>query len=101
MEKKYAYDLHAEHKEFTNKLAFYKDEIKIMQSRIEEIASKNTSKEVLAFVDHFQNQLIIQKNNIDELNHRINEHEQYIQKNIAENPNSADHRKLNDHPKMR
>jgi hypothetical protein len=59
------YDQHAENTEWTSKLNFYKDDIKIMTGRLEEVASKNSSKEVLAQVEHFQNQLIIQRNNID------------------------------------
>ena len=65
MEKKYVYDLHAEHREWLNKIAFYKDEIKIMRHRLEQVTEKNTSKEVLALVEHFQNQLIVQEEQND------------------------------------
>lgn len=71
METKKVYDLHEENKEWLNKLAFYKDELKVMQNRVSEIAAKNTAKDVLASVEHFQNQLIIQRNNIDELAHSL------------------------------
>lgn len=101
MEKKLIYDLHSEHREWANKMIFYKDELKIMQKRIEEIASKNSAKDILALVEHFQNQIIIQSNNIDELKHRINEHEQFIQAEINKNEVAADKQKSSDHPKMR
>ena len=55
------YQLHEEHKTWLNKLLFYKDELSIMANRISEVAKKNTSNEVLALVEKFQNQLIIQK----------------------------------------
>ena len=44
--------------ELMEKLFFYKDEIAIMQERIAEVADKNSSKEVLEQIEHFQNQLI-------------------------------------------
>lgn len=101
METKKIYEIHEEHKEWLNNLAFYKDEIKVMQNRISEIASKNSSAEVLKQIEHFQNQLIIQRNNIDELCHSIKDHENYLENRVNENPTAVDHRKVNDHPKMR
>jgi len=101
METKKVYDLHEEHKEWSSKLSFYKDEIKVMQNRVSEIASKNTGKEVSSSVEHFQNQLIVQRNNIDELAHSINEHETYLVKKAKENHTAIDHKTVNDHPKMR
>lgn len=101
METKKIYDLHEENKGWLNNLNFYKDEIKIMQNRISEIASKNNGSEILKQVDHFQNQLIVQKNNIDELAHSIKDHENYLENRVNENPTAVDHRKVNDHPKMR
>jgi hypothetical protein len=95
------YELHTEHKEWLKKLAFYQDEIRIMNSRVAEVASKNTAKDVLAMVEHFQNQLIIQKETIDTFKHEINEHEAFLEKNINDNPTAVDHRKMNDHGKHR
>jgi len=95
------YDLHAEHKEWLSKISFYEDEIKIMSNRIADVASKNTNKETLAMVEHFQNQLIAQKENMDIMKHDINEHEAFLEKNINDNPVAPDHRKMNDHAKHR
>src|SRR6187455_2073598 len=50
--------LHSEHREWLSKLDFYKDDIMILRKRIEEIAMKNTSRDVLAMVEHFQTQFI-------------------------------------------
>jgi len=55
-------------------LVFYKEEIKILQHRLEEVASKNNSFEARQGIEHFQNQFIVQRNNIDVLRHNINEH---------------------------
>ncbi len=101
METKKIYDLHEEHQTWLKNLAFYKDEITVMQNRITEIASKNSGQDVLKQVEHFQNQLIVQRNNIDELNHSIKDHENYLENRVNENPTAVDHRKVNDHPKMR
>jgi hypothetical protein len=94
-------DLHSENKEWIGKLDFYKDEIIIMRNRLEEIASKNTSKEILAQVEHYQNQLIVQKENIDEMRHVIKDHENYLENRVVESVTASDQRHVHDHPKMR
>lgn len=99
--KKTIYQLHEEHKTWLNKLSFYKDELKIMDSRIMEVAAKNTSAEVRALADHFNNQLIIQREQIDILNHDIKSHESYLQVAALENPYSIDNEKFSDHKKHR
>jgi uncharacterized cupredoxin-like copper-binding protein len=53
-------------------LIFYKEEINILQQRLDEIAGKNTSFEARQGIEHFQNQFVLQKNNIDELKHKVN-----------------------------
>ncbi len=99
--KKTIYQLHEEHKIWLNKLAFYKDEISIMQNRVSEIAQKNTSKEVLAFVEHFQNQLIVQKEQIDILNHNIRSHEAFLENAANKNTVAVDHERFSDHKGQR
>jgi hypothetical protein len=56
-------------------LSFYEDEIYIMESRLAEVAMKNSSFEARQGVEHFQNQFVIQCNHIDELKHDIREFE--------------------------
>lgn len=95
------YTQHSEHATWLNVLSFYKDDIKIMQNRIEEIAAKNTSKEILAQVEHFQNQLIIQNNSIDDMRKHIEKDEQILVNSIEKNIVASDHRKLEDHTEER
>jgi hypothetical protein len=95
------YQLHEEHKTWLNKLLFYKDELSIMTNRLSEVASKNTSSEVLALVDHFNNQLIIQKEQIDILNHDIKSHESYLEAAVRKNINDIEHAKFSDHKNHR
>ena len=101
MEKQKIYSQHLENNEWFNKLAFYQDEIKMMNNRIAEIAAKNTSKDTLARVEHFQNQLIIQKNNVDEIKHLVTINEDSLRKEVNNNATAVDHRSVNDHSKER
>jgi len=93
------YTQHEENKEWTSKLTFYKDEIKILTGRVEELASKNTSNDVMIGVEHFQNQLIIQRNNIDEILHLVKLNEEALIAEVNSNPVAVDHRKVEYHAK--
>lgn len=68
------------HAEWNKSLGFYKDELDIFKERLDEVAEKNTAKETLQMVEHFQNQFMIQAENIDILQHDINEHVNEIAK---------------------
>lgn len=100
MEKK-IFEMHQEHAEWLNKLSFYKDELSIMRNRLAEIAQKNTSGDVLAQVEHFQNQFIVQAEQLDIVKHNINEHEEYLQQRLNENQVAADRQSSSDHPQIR
>ena len=65
------YQQHEENTSWTNSLKFYKDEIILLRERLAEIAFKNSNKVILAEVEHYQNQFIIQHNRIDEIMHSI------------------------------
>jgi hypothetical protein len=93
------YTQHADHTEWLSKLKFYTDEISIMKGRLGEIASKNNQQDVLVQVEHFQNQLIVQKNNIDELAHTIKVDENSLEKEVNKNPVAVDHREMPSHSK--
>ncbi len=82
-------------------MSFYKDEIKVLQNRLGEVVNKNTSKDMLAQAEHFQNRFIVFKNNIDELNHKINLSEDQLMLSIKQNPTAVDHRKVEDHREVR
>ncbi len=63
-----------DHLQWTKNIAFYKDELKVLTKRLEEIVKKNNGQTVMAEAEHFQNQFIVQANNIDELKHAIGNH---------------------------
>ncbi len=92
--KEFIYDQHQKHLDYLNRLEFYTEEIAILKERLSEVTAKNTDKEVLKKVEHFQNQFIIQRNNIDELKHTIKIHENELQMEVAKNPTAVDHRKV-------
>jgi cobalamin biosynthesis protein CbiD len=94
--KKGIYDLHEENKTWLSSLAFYKDEFMVMQRRIEEIAKKNTAKDVLQSIEHFQNQLIVQKEQLDILAHDIREKEYALETAANKNPTAIDHQHFPD-----
>lgn len=100
MEKK-IFEMHQEHAEWLNKLSFYKDELKVMNNRLSEIAKKNTSGDILAQVEHFQNQFVVQDEQLGILKHNINEHEEYLQHRLDANPVAAEHQSSSDSPQIR
>jgi hypothetical protein len=51
----------------------------------------------LAKVEHFQNQFIIQRNNIDELSHAIKVNEDQLIREIQKNEVASDHRSVDYH----
>ncbi|MBI3238874.1 MAG: hypothetical protein HYZ43_08575 [Flavobacteriia bacterium] len=96
-QKESIYKQHEENTEWMSKLNFYKDEIEILKGRLEEITGKNNAHEVLSQVEHFQNQWIIQRNNIDEISHQVKANEASLLEEINSNPVAVDHRKVEYH----
>ncbi len=62
-----------DHIEWKSNLGFCQDELKIFKERLDEVAGKNTGKEIMQMVEHFQNQFLIHSEAIDVLLHDINE----------------------------
>jgi hypothetical protein len=64
-------EIHEENLTWINNLRFYENEISVMNARLEEVASRNKSYEVMAQVEHFQNQFIRQREVVDEIKHHV------------------------------
>lgn len=64
--------LHHQGNDWLRELEFYKDELALLTTRLEEVASKNTDKGVLAQVEHFQNKFVLLRQQVDELKHDVN-----------------------------
>ncbi|ASU34767.1 hypothetical protein [Mucilaginibacter xinganensis] len=73
------------HNDALRGLDFYAQELTILQERLEEIAADNTGKEVLEKVEHFQNQFIIHRQQIDDLRHYLHANLKTIEVQITEN----------------
>lgn len=83
--------LHHQETDWLRELEFYKQELSVLTNRLEEVASKNTAKEISAQVEHFQNRFIILKEQHDILRHdnaarldRLNEMAKAIPTHIEE-----------------
>jgi hypothetical protein len=58
---------HSTHNDWLRALKFYQEELDILNKRLTEIAGKNKHMEVSQKVAHFQNQFLIQEENIENL----------------------------------
>ncbi|HMU45931.1 MAG TPA: hypothetical protein PKC72_06150 [Chitinophagaceae bacterium] len=67
-----------DHSQWLKSIDFYKDDLITMEDRLLEIVKKNNSKEAMAGIEHFQNQFILQRNNMHDLMHAIHEHDHRI-----------------------
>ncbi len=83
--------LHFEHRTWTSGIRFYADELSIYQQRLDEVAGRNNNTELRKKLGHFQNQFIIQKEQLDILKHDISAHEQELSAYAHEHPVAIDH----------
>ncbi|MBT2161609.1 hypothetical protein [Zobellia barbeyronii] len=79
----YNSDLHFEHKQWESELAFWKDELKSFNNRLGELVTRWTDKDVLAQLEHYQNEFILHGNVIEDLQEAMEKHEM----NISEHSN--------------
>lgn len=63
-------------------LTFYKQELSILQERLDEIAGKNTGSEATVGVEHFQNQFLIHGMAIDQLLYRISKNDKELENEL-------------------
>lgn len=83
-------------------LAFYKQELAILQERLQEIGADNTAQEVQEKVEHFQNQFLIHGNYLDELKHDIHANDQAIEadllstEDLVSEPVADEHKNIHD-----
>ncbi|MEK0814352.1 hypothetical protein OSI40_25380, partial [Mycobacterium ulcerans] len=72
-------ELHQDINTWKTEVKFVRDDVKKLQRRLAEVAAKNTHREVLAQVEHFQNQFIRQLEVADELFHDLKQVENKIE----------------------
>jgi septal ring factor EnvC (AmiA/AmiB activator) len=71
-------------------LEFYKDELDLMQARLEEVAEKNSLQEAGRGVEHFQNQFMIQQKNISDLKHEVKAYVKALTRDASNNAGEVD-----------
>jgi hypothetical protein len=89
-QKKHVDDLHHLYTGWLKNLAFYKDELGTFSKRLEEVVKQNNKIEILAQVEHFQNQFIRQNELIDVMKHNYNQKELELVSNVKANPVASD-----------
>lgn len=95
-----ASNLGVQHTEWVKTLDFYKSELSILENRLTEVAGKNSGADAMAGVEHFQNQFIIQRNNIDELKHAVNEHSHLTAEDAKHHAGKVETGLVSDHKKI-
>jgi seryl-tRNA synthetase len=86
--------LHHQDSDWKRELEFYLQELEILSKRLEEVVTKNTAKEVLAQVEHFQNKFIILREQLDILKHDLNEREERIKGIAVDKPEHIDEKMI-------
>ena len=90
-----------EHSHWIKNLGFYDEELDTLEKRLLEIVKKNNGHEVMASVEHFQNQFVVQRNNIDELLHAVHEHDKAVAKDAQEHAGKMKTTELGQHSQLK
>jgi len=70
--------MHFEHQQWKRELAFWEDELKSFNNRLSELTTRWTNKDVLAQLEHYQNEFVLHGDVIEQLLETIEEHEARI-----------------------
>lgn len=70
-------------------IAFYQQELDILQERLQEIAADNTSREVQEQVEHFQNQFLIHGKYLEELKNDVHANDRKIEDDLLQTPDEV------------
>lgn len=99
--RKHIDELHADYTAWAQELGTARDEIDTLTKRLEEVSSKNTSVEVKANIEHFQNVFVRQNEVVDEMLHKIKLADNTLANTVRDNPTASDHRLFDDDAGMR
>lgn len=80
---------------------FYDEDLDMLENRLVEIVKKNNTHDAMAGVEHFQNQFIVQRNNIDELKHSINEHAGRVAFEAGHHAGKMEAARVNEHDRLK
>lgn len=82
--------LHHQGNDWLRELEFYKEELAVLTTRLADVAGKNTNKDILAQVEHFQNKFILQRGQVDVLKHDVNKRNSDVTELSKDKPNHVD-----------
>ncbi|MFM1998142.1 MAG: hypothetical protein RL204_89 [Bacteroidota bacterium] len=91
----------AEYADWMRAISFYQDEIKILKNRLSEVSQRYTNTDVKVEVEHFQNQFIIQNNNLEDLLKDIKTHESHMSADAEKLAQHLSNHTLAEHDSMR
>ena len=94
-------NLHFEHENWNRELSFWEDELTSFQNRLDELAERWTDKSVLAQVDKFQNQFLIEKEAIHSIKDQIGMHETNMADHYERNEDVLNKEMVQKHLKLR
>jgi hypothetical protein len=97
----YNINMHFEHVQWKNELAFWTDELKSFNNRLSELVTRWTDKDVLTQLEHFQNEFILHGGVIEDIEETINKHEISISNNSDENHESMNVYMTKNHLELR
>ena len=97
----YLKDLHEDHMKWLSEVKLYDEEINSFENRLEEVVTKNTNRDLLANLEHFQNALIRHKEVSDIIKHDIKKHELDLARYAEQNQTVIDRKYFEDHPELR
>jgi hypothetical protein len=84
--------LHHQDSDWLRELDFYKTEIAILTTRLEEVIKNNTSGEIAAQVEHFQNKFLVLREQVDILHHDVGVREKGVTEIAETRPEHIDER---------
>jgi len=79
-----------DHLQWLKSIDFYNDDLDILEKRLIEIVKKNNNHDAMAGVEHFQNQFIVQRNNIGQLRHLIHDHSGRVASDVHDHQGRID-----------
>lgn len=75
-------DLHMEHAGWQSVISSLKEDISLLNSRLGQMLLKRTPRDVPAMAEHFQNQLILQREQLDIMRHDFKQYENMIENEL-------------------
>ncbi|QCE40487.1 hypothetical protein [Psychroserpens sp. NJDZ02] len=103
MEKEIIYNsnMHFEHEQWKGELAFWKQELQFFNNKLSELVTRWTNKDVLAQLEHYQNEFILHGGVIEDLLETIEKHETRIAGQSLEGEDAIDVRLAEQHVEFR